>query len=303
MVHVCRTVFDPEFGFFSATEDQTLYPTPKAFITHPNAADLYRFVGKIVGKAVYEMFSLEPLFNRVFLNGWLGHTNEVSDVAALDRDLYHGMLSTKECPNIEDLGLTFSVSSSLFGRMEDVDLIPNGRNIPVTRDNLTLYLHVLADFRTNSQIRRHTACFLQGLQSVIPLAWLKMFDPYELSTLVSGSSAGFDVRDLQEHVAYGGGYSESSAVVQWLWELLESHFDTQDLGRFLMFITACSRPPLLGFKTLNPKFCIFRVPDAKRLPTASTCVNLLKLPQYSSFQTLKAKVTQAIRAECGFDLS
>jgi ubiquitin-protein ligase E3 C len=302
MIHICREVFDPKFGLFAVTDDQTLYPSPSAFRAHPNAAELYRFMGKVVGKAIYEMFLLEAQFSRVFLNRILGHTNEVDDVAALDKDLHKGMLRLKECPRVEDLALTFSISTAHLGHAEDVDLIPNGRNIPVTSANLTQYLHVVANFRTNLQLQRHTSAFMQGIQCCIPLSWLKMFDPYELNTLISGSSRGFDISDLYQHCVYGGGFNQRSQAIQWLWQLLQQ-MDSDDLGHFLMFTTSCSRPPLLGFKTLYPQFCIHMVPDATRLPTASTCANLLKLPNYGSFETLKLKVMQAIRAECGFDLS
>ncbi|KAL6531706.1 hypothetical protein OROMI_028069 [Orobanche minor] len=55
------------------------------------------------------------------------------------------------------------------------------------------------------------------------------------------------------------------------------------------FVTGCSRGPLLGFEYLEPTFCIQRTSghaseDAlDRLPTSSTCMNLLKLPPYRRF--------------------
>mmetsp|Transcript_124261 Transcript_124261/g.193950 ORF Transcript_124261/g.193950 Transcript_124261/m.193950 type:complete len:249 (-) Transcript_124261:145-891(-) len=248
------------------------------------------------------MTLLEAQFSRVFLNRILGRTNEVDDVAALDKELHQNMLRLKESDRIEDLGLTFSISTNHQGHVDEVDLIPNGRNIPVTRANLTQYLHVVANFRTNLQLQRHTAAFVQGLQCVIPLAWLKMFDPYELNMLVSGSSTGFDVQDLYSHTVYGGGYNARSEVIQWLWQILQE-LGPEDKGRFLMFVTSCSRPPLLGFKTLYPQFGIHMVPDYTRLPTASTCANLLKLPNYKTFDKLKKNLVEAIRSECGFDLS
>ena len=40
-----------------------------------------------------------------------------------------------------------------------------------------------------------------------------------------------------------------------------------------------------------------------RLPTASTCFNLLKLPNYSKKATLKEKLRLAISMNTGFELS
>lgn len=302
MVHTCREVFDPEFGLFSATNDQTLYPTPSAFLKRRNAADLYAFLGKVVGKALYEMVLLEPQFSLVFLNRLLGRANEVDDISALDKELHKNMLQIKASDDVESLGITFSISVPELGAHKDIDLIPNGSNVAVTNENLTRYLHLMANYRTNVQFQRHVAAFLSGLQKVVPLAWLKMFDPNELNNLISGTSAGFNVQDLRANTVYGGGYQEDSPSIIWFWQLLSS-LEPEDMGRFLMFVTSCSRPPLLGFRHLYPKFCVHRVPDSVRLPTSATCANLLKLPDYLSFEALKAKVLQAIRAEAGFDLS
>lgn len=40
-----------------------------------------------------------------------------------------------------------------------------------------------------------------------------------------------------------------------------------------------------------------------RLPTSSTCFNLLKLPNYRKKTTLKEKLRYAINANAGFELS
>jgi hypothetical protein len=44
-------------------------------------------------------------------------------------------------------------------------------------------------------------------------------------------------------------------------------------------------------------------PDVDRLPSASTCSNLLKLPNYRRGETLREKLLAAIRSGSGFDLS
>lgn len=82
----------------------------------------------------------------------------------------------------------------------------------------------------------------------------------------------------------------------------------------VQFVTACKRPPLLGFGQLNPRFAIRNAgTDQERLPTrsvyglfssfvdqggeltqfcdfSSTCVNLLKMPAYKNKEALKAKL-------------
>jgi ubiquitin-protein ligase E3 C len=80
-------------------------------------------------------------------------------------------------------------------------------------------------------------------------------------------------------------------------------FEEQSL--LLKFVTACPRPPSLGFGSLTPRFTIQKIdnPDDNRLPSASTCFNVLKLPSYSSEKKLKEKLLYALHSKSGFDLS
>jgi len=45
------------------------------------------------------------------------------------------------------------------------------------------------------------------------------------------------------------------------------------------------------------------VPFRDRLPTASTCVNLLKLPDYADEATMREKLLYAIESDAGFEYS
>ncbi|EPZ35887.1 HECT-domain-containing protein [Rozella allomycis CSF55] len=73
--------------------------------------------------------------------------------------------------------------------------------------------------------------------------------------------------------------------------------------KVLKFVTSCPRPPLLGFSQLEPKFGIQSTGTDDRLPSSSTCFNLLKLPRYTSKSVLKGKLLYAINSEAGFHLS
>ena len=100
----------------------------------------------------------------------------------------------------------------------------------------------------------------------------------------------------------------------------------KDKRSLLKFVTSCSRPPLLGFKVtfhkfshslhclgkhpclpfqeLYPPFCIQNAgSEPERLPTASTCMNLLKLPDFRQESTLREKLLYAISSNSGFELS
>jgi len=148
-----------------------------------------------------------------------------------------------------------------------------------------------------------------GFFEVIDARWVSMFAGQELQMLVSGveSDAGWDVDDLREHCQYAGGYHEGHPTVEAFWEVLRS-FSPADKAALLKFVTSCSRPPLLGFRYLEPQMGVQmsgHVGDAEasRLPSAATCMNLLKLPPYKSPRVLREKLLTAIHSGAGFDLS
>lgn len=123
--------------------------------------------------------------------------------------------------------------------------------------------------------------------------------------LVSGEERrGFDVDDLQRHTEYSNGYFADHPNIRAFWYIVKDLFTDADRDALLRFVTSNSRPPLLGFKTLSPLFAIARVDDPDRLPTASTCVNLLKLPDCgANVEKLHRKLLTAIHAKAGFGLS
>ena len=141
----------------------------------------------------------------------------------------------------------------------------------------------------------------------VPVRWIRMFSPAELSMLIGGKDpgVGFDVDDLRRHARYSGGYHPDQPYVQAFWRVVAS-FNKQQRADLLRFVTSCSRPPLRGFRQLNPPLCVHKVPiarDADRLPTSGTCMNLLKLPTYSGERALREKLLYAISAGAGFELS
>uniref|UniRef100_A0A182U6A9 HECT-type E3 ubiquitin transferase n=1 Tax=Anopheles melas TaxID=34690 RepID=A0A182U6A9_9DIPT len=161
---------------------------------------------------------------------------------------------------------------------------------------------MMADFKLNQQIRAQCAAFRQGLANVLPIEWLYMFSNKELQVLISGAEIPVDVHDLRQHTRYGGDFSLEHHTIQLFWKVVEQ-FDDIQRRLLLKFVTSCSRPPLLGFKDLDPPFYIQNAGDTDRLPSASTCMNLLKLPAFEEEDVLREKLLYAIQSGAGFELS
>lgn len=127
-----------------------------------------------------------------------------------------------------------------------------------------------------------------------------------------------DVAGMMRVMRYSGGYHPSQPIIGWLWEVVDE-MNAEQQRKFLRFMTSCSRQPLLGFNSLVPAPCIQQtrlredhsgndISDELsvgniRLPSSSTCMNLLKLPKYTSKQMLREKLLYAIEAAAGFELS
>jgi ubiquitin-protein ligase E3 C len=236
----------------------------------------------------------------MFMNRVFGKPYSVDELEELDEELYRNLFRLKETENVESWRLTF-VASGPDG--SEIPLIKNGGMIPVTDVNKLQYIHLLARHKLVTEISRAAAAFAEGLNSIVPLEFMSFFSSGELELLISGEAReGFDVDDLRQN-CHVTGYTAESKTIEMFWRFAESDMTASDRVALLNFVTSSPRAPLMGFRALKPQFGIQRVPDPNRLPTASTCVNLLKLPDYQDYNTLKEKLLLAIRAKSGFDFS
>ncbi|KAI6123405.1 HECT-domain-containing protein [Pisolithus croceorrhizus] len=301
---LCKEVFDTDRGLWLETKKNEIYPNPHSYASEAHSLSWYRFIGRILGKALYDGILVEVAFAGFFLAKWLDKQSFLDDLASLDPDLYQGLVFLKNYTgNVEDLSLNFTVATEEFGVTKAVDLIPNGSNVAVTRENRLQYICLVSHYRLSTQIKLQSEAFFEGLSEMIDPKWLRMFNQQELQILLGGANSPIDFGDLRQHTQYGGLYGDEDPTIRAFWKVMES-FDQEQRRAFLRFVTSCSRPPLLGFKQLTPNFAIRDAGDDQhRLPTASTCVNLLKLPRYTNERVLREKLLQAISSGAGFDLS
>lgn len=146
-----------------------------------------------------------------------------------------------------------------------------------------------------------------------------MFHPEELESVFCGSPrdciAGWDVKTLMECCRPDHGYTADSRAIRFLFEVLSS-YDREEQRMFVQFLTGSPRLPVggkmtgtlfpfakcrlvAGFKALSPPLTVVRKtlepnmnPD-DFLPSVMTCVNYLKLPDYSSIEVMREKLRLA----------
>ncbi|KAL8161899.1 hypothetical protein V2J09_013388 [Rumex salicifolius] len=309
MENITRAAFDVQYGLFKESPGHLLYPNPGSGLIHEQHLQFFHFVGTILAKAMFEGILVDIPFATFFLSKLKQKHNYLNDLTSLDPEMYRHLIFLKHYKgDISELELYFVVVNNEYGEQVEEELIPQGKTIRVTNENVIRFIHLMANHRLNCQIRHQSSHFLRGFQQLIRKDWIDMFNEHELQILISGSVDGLDLDDLRTHAQYSGGYHAEHYVIEIFWEVIKG-FSQENQMKFVKFVTGCSRGPLLGFKCLEPPFCIQRAAgDASdeafdRLPTAATCMNLLKLPPYQNKEQLESKLLYAISAEAGFDLS
>lgn len=293
-----------KYSLFQTNDQHELYPST---VVNSQGLRYLWFLGKIVGKCLYDHVLIDVGFADFFLKKMLNPSSQfassLDDLQSLDTVLYHNLvkLLSMTPEQIESLDLTFE-TDSLNGHGSVVPLIPNGNNVKVTKENVLLYIIKMADFRLNKSLIRQIQNFHGGMSMIIAPHWMEMFNSVELQMLISGGGKDIDLADLKANTEYGG-FLETDKTITDFWSILRD-FEPQDRLNFIKFVTSVPRAPLQGFKSLEPRFGIRNAGrDLERLPTASTCVNLLKLPDYHDKELLRQKLLYSINSGARFDLS
>jgi len=312
-----------------------LYPLPiarnikSAHVTKLKSK--FRFLGKFMAKAVMDSRMLDLGLHPCVYKWLLGEERSLGlgDVNSLDPSLgntlnrLHQTVMTKRriqatavdedltgaelqerlnlvtvdgCP-VEDLALSFTLPG-----YPHIEFRKGGADMAVTINNIDQYLQLVIEWLVRDGVWRQMEALREGFESVFPIAQLQVFYPEELEQLFCGSSdsSQWDVKQLAECCRPDHGYTHSSRAVKFLLQIL-AEYNAEHQRSFLQFVTGSPRLPVGGFRSLSPALTIVRKtfeasenPDVF-LPSVMTCVNYLKLPDYSSIDIMRAKLEVAAR--------
>lgn len=209
--------------------------------TSPQELDMFTFVGVLMGAALRSKFvlplDLSPHVWKLILGDTLTH----EDLDSFDK------LCVQACQGMLTLDPALfesTVQETFTTRLSDgseVELKPNGRNVAVTADNAGEFVDLVVRTRL-AEGNVQALAIRKGLEMVVPLSYLSLFQWYEVETLVCGS-ANIDVDALRKHTTYSGGISAGHPTVRFLFRALES-FTEEERRLFLQFVWGRTRLPL-----------------------------------------------------------
>lgn len=101
--------------------------------------------------------------------------------------------------------------------------MPGGSSKAVTAENVVEYIHRVADYRLNYQIKAGSEAFWRGFFEVVAHDWVSMFNEEEVQMLISGGGEGVDIADMQAHVNYAGGYHPEHPVIVEFWKVCSTY--------------------------------------------------------------------------------
>ena len=281
---LARGMFNPNYALFIpvAADRTTFHPNRLSGVNSEHLM-FFKFIGRIIGKALYEGRVLDCHFSRAVYKNILGRSVSIKDMETLDLEYYKSLLWMLENDITDIITETFAIETDAFGETQVIDLIPDGRNIPVTQENKEEYVQRVVEYRLVESVREQLDNFLKGFHEIIPPDLISIFNEQELELLISGLPE-IDVDEWKNNTEYHN-YSASSPQIQWFWRAVRS-FDKEERAKLLQFVTGTSKVPLNGFKELEgmngvSKFNIHRDYGNKdRLPSSHTCFNRKFSPIY-----------------------
>ena len=159
-----RQMFNPDYALFTpvASDRTTFHPSNKSKVNEEHLM-FFKFIGRIIGKALYEGRPLDCHFSRAVYKRILGKTVSMKDMETLDEKYYKSLLWMLENDITGVIDLTFSIETDEFGVKQVVDLVENGRNIPVTEENKQDYIQHEIEYRLTGSVQAQLEQFLNGM--------------------------------------------------------------------------------------------------------------------------------------------
>ncbi|KAH7040662.1 HECT-domain-containing protein [Microdochium trichocladiopsis] len=312
-----------------------LFPRPMCE-ENPVIIHLFKTLGKFVARSMIDSRIIDINFNPIFFRigddtssvkpslgaikvvdpGLASSLKLVKKFAlakkAIDEDLYRTaaqkVADTEKIMvdnvSLEDLALDFTLPG-----YPEIELIPGGSSQAVDIYNVETYLDKVIDMTLGSGVKAQVDAFRAGFSQVFPYTALSAFTPDELVSLFGRVEEDWTLETLMDSIKADHGYNMDSKSVRNLLQTM-SELGPAERRDFLQFTTGSPKLPIGGFRSLTPMFTVVCKPSEPPytsddyLPSVMTCVNYLKLPDYSSIEIMRKQLFTATREGQGaFHLS
>lgn len=260
--------------------------------------DMFRALGTFVAKSLLDSRIIHVNLNPVFWAMVLEHDvpRTVQTIEQIDRTLASSLKKVLALPpeEVEYVGLDFT-----FPGNDQHELIPKGSSQPVTGYNVQQYVKAIADAFVGPCTRPLILEFKRGFNKLMDSRTLALFTPSELVEVFGNATEDWSRDVLASHIKPDHGFTTDSQAYQDLLDLM-ANFTAQERRVFLQWLTGSPKLPIGGFKALQPPLTVVKRPHREplspddHLPSVMTCVNYLKLPNYSSAGVLAHRLRKAM---------
>ncbi|KEF59580.1 uncharacterized protein A1O9_04425 [Exophiala aquamarina CBS 119918] len=166
----------------------------------------------------------------------------------------------------------------------------------VTNENRVQYVKDYILWLTHKSISEQYEAFARGFYTCLDRTALSIFTPEALKFVIEGHPE-IEIDELERVTTYDDYTRESQTIIDF-WQVVRNMSPDQH-RQLLEFVTASDRVPVNGMSSVV--FIVQKNGDEDtRLPSSSTCYGRLLLPQYSSREILKEKLSKAIENCIGF---
>ena len=248
---------------------------------------LFKILGKFVARSMLDSRIIDISFNPAFFriaDSSSSVAPSLGTVKAVDQDLANSLRLLKRFANakhaveadkshsasqkstalqdieidgvrVEDLSLDFTLPG-----YPSIELIKDGSNVPVTIENVDLYVDNVIEMTLGGGVRRQVEAFRAGFSQVFPFAALRTFTPSELVMLFGRADEDWSIESkyfvryprpllmslaLMDSVKADHGFNMDSKSVRNLLEIM-SELSPQKRRDFLQFVTGSPKLPIGG---------------------------------------------------------
>ena len=263
----------------------------------------FRNVGRLIGLCLLQNELCPITLNRHVLKTLLGRPIRFHDLAFFDPVVYESLrklvVDAESGMDLTPLHLTFSIDLCPEEGSENVELIPGGKDVLVTSENVYSYVHSYAQYRMVKTIERAMASIRLGVFDVLPPHTLEGLNAEDLRLLLNGAG---EIRTdtLKSVTTFTNESGKSPKLIdrfkRCFWSIVGS-MTAQQRQQLLYFWTGSPALPASdGQRDPIPSVTI-RPEDDVHLPSANTCVSVLYVPFYPSKSVMREKMLAAIETK------